>query len=378
MRILHTSDWHLGRTFFGVDQHTAQTRFLDFLLATVEAERIDAVLVAGDVYDRAIPDPDSLELFDTTAARLRTLGTRLVISSGNHDSFMRLGMGRTHLDAVGLHIRTRLSDITWPVPLPTAQAPAAVVYAIPYLEPGLVHTRFGVARTHTAVLTFAMDRIVEHAAAHFPGLPLIVMAHAFVGGAVGSESERDIGIGGVGIAPATVFEGASYAALGHLHRPQDVTATVRYSGSPIPYSFGEAEAAKRMYLLETTDTGLQVSAVPVPAFTRIATLRGTFEQVLATAADHTDALVAVELTDEQRVEDALGRLRAVLPKLVKLSYPDSPVPGALHTRDAAALSPRTDTEVFTSFIAEITGSPAAAAQTGRFEAALTAARREDA
>lgn len=378
MRILHTSDWHLGRSFFGVDQHEVHARFLDFLVDTVAAERIDVVLVSGDVYDRAIPPQESLELFDTAVGRLLAAGTRVVVSSGNHDSFMRLGMGRGLVDGAGLHLRTRLSDITWPVPLGAGGEPEAVVYAIPYLEPALVHSRFGVPRTHTAVLGAAMARIREHAGAHHPGVPLLVMAHAFVSGAVGSESERDIGIGGVGVVPAAVFDGADYAALGHLHRPQSVTPTVRYSGSPVPLSFTEALTPKHLVALDVSPAGIDVSEVPIPAFSRIETLRGTFAEVLASAAEHAAALVAVELTDAERVDGALGRLRAVLPGLIKLGYVHAPAPAALQVPDAATAAARTDTEVFAAFVDEVTGRPARPGERTRFETALAAARREDA
>ncbi|MCX0277496.1 exonuclease SbcCD subunit D C-terminal domain-containing protein [Nocardia zapadnayensis] len=379
MRILHTSDWHLGRSFFGVDQHDVHARFLDFLVDTVEAERIDVILVSGDVYDRAIPPQESLELFDTAVGRLLTAGTRVVVSSGNHDSFMRLGIGRRLVDTAGLHLRTRLSDITWPVPLsPAGGEPEAVVYAIPYLEPALVHSRFGVERTHTAVLGAAMERIREHAGAHHPGVPLLVMAHAFVSGAVGSESERDIGIGGVGVVPAAVFAGADYAALGHLHRPQSITPTVRYSGSPVPLSFTEALTPKQLVLLDIRDAGIELSAVPVPAFSRIETVRGTFADVLARAAEHEDALVAVELTDTERVDGALGRLRAVLPGLIRLSYVNAAQPTALEVPDAATAAARTDTEVFSAFVDDVAGRPARPGERTRFETALASSRREDA
>lgn len=382
MRILHTSDWHLGRTFFGVDLHRAHAAFLDFLVDTVVDSEVDAVLVAGDVYDRAIPPQESLELFDATAQRLLAAGAHLVVSSGNHDSFMRLGMGRRLVDPAGLHVRTRLSDIDWAIPLRARDSrdddPAVVVYAIPYLEPGLVHARFGVPRTHTAVLGAAMDRVRAHAAAHHPELPVLVMAHAFVAGGAGTESERDIGIGGVGVAPASVFDGAAYAALGHLHRPQEITPTVRYSGSPIPFSFTEALTPKQMVLLDVDGPTITPTALPVPEFTAIATLRGTFAEIVAGAAEHAESLVAVELTDSERVDGALGRLRQVLPGLIRLSYLRAGDLGQLELPDAAAAAARSDGEVFTAFVEDVTGRSARRGEIDRFETALAAALREDA
>ncbi|GAA4285573.1 exonuclease SbcCD subunit D [Brevibacterium daeguense] len=378
MRILHTSDWHLGRTFFGVDQHANQSRFLDFLVDTATDRQVDAVLVSGDVYDRAIPNPEAMELFDDAVGRLLAAGVRLVVSSGNHDSFVRLGVGRRQFDSVGLHIRTRLSDITWPVPLPSAELPEIVVYGIPYLEPGLVHSRFGVERTHTAVLGWAMEQVRHHAGTHFPGLPLVVMAHAFVGGGEGSESERDIGIGGVGIAPASVFAGTAYTALGHLHKPQAITPTVRYSGSPVPYSFSEATVDKMMFLVDFLGAVPVVDTIAIPRFTRVETVRGPIADVLARAVDYADALTAVELTDEQRTENALGKLKEAYPGLLRLTYSNAPSLGPIRQSTPAQLAARTDSEVFTEFIADVTGRPAEPGQVARFESALAAARRENA
>lgn len=391
MRILHTSDWHLGRTFHGVDLTDAHRAFLDHLVTLAVDEQVDAVLVAGDVYDRAVPGPEALELLDRTADRLTEAGIHLVATSGNHDSFMRLGHARKRLDATGVHVRTRLSDIAWPTVLTarsssgsspgTADDFSVAVYGIPYLEPGLVHDRWGVARTHEAVLTAAMDRIRAHHSSHHPGAALVVAAHAFVGGAQASESERDISVGSVGIAPLTVFSGADYVALGHLHRPQALAPTVRYSGSPLPYSFGEAAHPKSTVLVDITGDAVSgydvaASAIPLPQFRPVRTLTGTLEDVLRTPVEP-DALVEALLTDPVRVPAALGRLRAAFDGLIRYEWvqagahlPDSP-------GDRAAAHRRTETEVFRDFVREATGAVAGDALVTRFESALVTARSEN-
>ncbi|MFB9775154.1 exonuclease SbcCD subunit D [Brevibacterium otitidis] len=383
MRILHTSDWHLGRTFFGVDQTRAQRAFLSHLREVVAAERVDVVLIAGDVYDRAIPPADALTSFDETVTGLLDDGVRVIATSGNHDSFMRLGHGRRTLDRAGLHLRTRLSDITWPVPLGgTAAAPEAVVYGIPYLEPGLVAERFGCARSHEAVLGHAMDLIRADHEQRFPDAKLIVAAHAFVRAqSLASESERSIDVGGVSIVSAEVFAGTDYTALGHLHRPQDVSPTVRYSGSPLPYSFTEAKTTKRMLLLDTSGAELTVESRELPAFSDVRTLRGTLEEVLQAAAsaradgeDLSATLVSAELTDPSRVSGALGRLKEAFPGLIKLAWVNADPPAA----SAAAVSPRsaqrTDRQVFSDFYAFVTGGPAGADDMARFDSACQSQR----
>jgi exonuclease SbcD len=199
MRILHTSDWHLGRRLHGVDLTAAHRAFLDWLHGLVEERAIDAVVVAGDVYDRAIPHPDALGLWEHAVTGLLDRGVRIIASSGNHDSFVRLGLNRHHLDRAGVHLRTHLSDLTAGVRVGFDGAlvdaddgsPAVSIHGIPYLEPALVWERMGAdRRTHAAVLTTAMDRITAHRDAHAPRDQLVVLAHAFVAGAASSESER--------------------------------------------------------------------------------------------------------------------------------------------------------------------------------------------
>ncbi|MYM20836.1 exonuclease subunit SbcD [Brevibacterium sp. 5221] len=381
MRILHTSDWHLGRSFYGADLLPAQRRFADHLVATVEREGIGAVIVAGDVYDRAVPGHDAMELYDATVTRLLAAGAQLIVTSGNHDSFMRLGVGRRQLDAAGLHLRTRLSDIERPVVLADG---AIAAYGIPYLEPGLVCERFGTARTHTAVLAAAMDRIREHRARHHPDAALLVAAHAFVAGAVASESERPIEIGGVGAAAASVFAGTDYAALGHLHRPQSVAPGVRYAGSPVPLSFGEAQTGKEYVLLDVAeapgqrDRRVRESALPLPPFESVATVRGTLAEVIAQADECADALVSAELTDEARVPGALARLRAAFPRLVRFDWVRLAAPQAPAEPAPGAAAVPTDAEVFDDFVRTVAQRSPSPGEQRRFAAALDAALREDA
>ena len=238
MRLLHTSDWHLGRSFHREDLLGAQARFVDFLVETVRAERVDAVLVSGDVYDRALPSVDAVALCNDALRRLAGTGVRVVLTSGNHDSARRLGFGADLIDAAGIHLRTDPASVGVPVLLPDPAGGAVAVHALPYLEPDAVRDDLDCERSHGAVLAAAMTRVRADLAGR-PGTRSVVMAHAFVTGGQPSDSERDISVGGVGSVPAATFAGADYAALGHLHGAQRVTAGVHYSGSPIAYSFSE-------------------------------------------------------------------------------------------------------------------------------------------
>lgn len=238
MRLLHTSDWHLGRRLHGQELIEAQAFFLEWLVGVAVEEKVDGVLVSGDVYDRAQPGPDAVRLMDRTLAAFVRAEVPLILASGNHDSAVRLQYAGQVLAATGIHLRTDLGQVTEPVIL--GQAPDSVgIYAIPYLMPDAAAPLLEVERSHAAVLAEVMRRIRADAAAR--GLArVVVMAHAFVTGATGSESERDIRVGGIGDTPASVFDGVSYVALGHLHGPQVVPipgsgTVVEYSGSPLAF-----------------------------------------------------------------------------------------------------------------------------------------------
>ena len=242
MRMLHTSDWHLGRSLHRADLRAAQAAFLDHLVETVRAEKVDVVLVAGDVYDRAVPPVDAVELCEDALLRLHDTGARIVLISGNHDSARRLGFGSGLLDVAGVHLRTRISAVARPVLLADAHGPVAV-YGVPYAEPDAVRAELPpeTGKGHAGVLGHAVRSIRADADAR--GVRRrVVLAHGWVTGGAASESERDITVGGVGQVAADTFADFSYVALGHLHGQQTLAEHLRYSGSPLPYSFSEAEA----------------------------------------------------------------------------------------------------------------------------------------
>src|SRR6478735_4637023 len=192
LRILHTSDWHLGRSFHRVSLLEAQAAYLDHLVATVREHEVDAVLVAGDVYDRAVPPLAAVELFDDALHRLAAAEVPTVMISGNHDSARRLGVGSGLIERAGIHLRTDPAGCATPVLLSDEHGPVAC-YGLPYLEPALVRERLGAERTaHEAVLAAAMERVREDLAGRAPGTRSVVLAHAFVAGGEESDSERDI------------------------------------------------------------------------------------------------------------------------------------------------------------------------------------------
>ncbi|MGY4929122.1 exonuclease SbcCD subunit D [Streptomyces sp. 900105755] len=359
MRILHTSDWHLGRAFHRVNMLGAQSEFIGHLVATVREHAVDAVVVAGDVYDRAVPPLAAVELFDDTLHRLADLGVPTVMISGNHDSARRLGVGAGLIDRAGIHLRTEPSACGTPVVLADAYGDVAF-YGLPYLEPALVKDEFAVERAgHETVLAAAMDRVRADLAARPAGTRSVVLAHAFVTGGEPSDSERDITVGGVAAVPAGVFDGVDYVALGHLHGCQTITGRVRYSGSPLAYSFSEAEHRKSMWLVDLAADGtVTAERLDCPVPRPLARLRGTLDDLLADLAltPHEDAWVEATLTDPVRPADPMARLTDRFPHTLSLVFDPDRAPDDPDVSYARRLAGRTDRQIAEDFVAHVRGA----------------------
>jgi len=356
MRILHTSDWHIGRTFHGVDLLADQSAALAAIARIVTERAVDVVVVAGDVYDRSIPGADAVTVCNDGFEAIRSAGAVIVATSGNHDSPVRLGAAASFAAHGGLHLITRLSGIDRPVVLDDDHGPVAF-YGIPYLEPEITRAELGIpdARSHQDVLDAAMARVRADAASR--GGRRVVLAHAFVVGGEPSESERSISVGGVETVAAGTFDGADYVALGHLHSPQTVTEHVRYSGSLLPYSFGERHHRKAVWLVDL-DGGLhRVERVDLPTVRELSQLTGTLDDLLADpgygpAEDH---YVAAVLTDRARPVDAMRRLQTRFPHAVHVQWerPDTASEGSYREK----VRGRTDLEVASTFVSDVRSEP---------------------
>ncbi|MEU6575733.1 exonuclease SbcCD subunit D [Streptomyces sp. NPDC046805] len=359
MRILHTSDWHLGRAFHRVNMLDAQTEFIGHLVATVREREVDAVVVSGDVYDRAVPSLAAVELFDAALHRLAELGVPTVMISGNHDSARRLGVGAGLIGRAGIHLRTEPSACGRPVVLTDAFGDVAF-YGLPYLEPALVKDEFGVGKAgHETVLAAAMDRVRADLATRAQGTRSVVLAHAFVTGGQASDSERDITVGGVAAVPAGVFDGVDYVALGHLHGCQTITARVRYSGSPLAYSFSEADHRKSMWLVDLdADGAVAAERLDCPVPRPLARIRGTLEDLLAdpALAPHEEAWVEATLTDPVRPADPMARLAERFPHALSLAFAPERAPDDPDVSYAERLAGRSDQQIAQDFVAHVRGA----------------------
>jgi len=376
MRLLHTSDWHLGRSLHRADLRAAQERFLDHLVSVARSEKVDAVLVAGDVYDRAIPPVDAVHLCEDALHRLRDTGARVVLISGNHDSASRLGFGGKLFEVAGVHLRTRVSDVATPVTVNDRHGEVAV-YGIPYLEPAAARNELPEAAQngHAGVLRHALGSIKADADNRGAGRRVVV-SHSWVTGGSVCESERDISLGGAGLVPSALFDGFSYVALGHLHGRQTLAGNIRYSGSPLPYSFSESGHRKGSWLVELDGAGqVQAELVPAPVYRKLSALQGTLPDLLTSPryADFENDFVSVTLTDPVRPEGAMDALRARYPHILVLCYePSGVVRDDLDYR--ARIAGRDDLSIAAEFVRHVRNSPPTAPERELLAAAFAAVR----
>jgi len=384
MRILHTGDWHLGRTLLGADLLEHQAAFLDWLVDLVRARAIDLVVIAGDVYDRAIPPVDAVRMLSHALERLAESAT-VVLTPGNHDSAARLGFGAGVMGA-RVRILAEPAGIATPVLVDDDSGPVAV-YGIPYLHPDL--TRYALAavpdeplaRSHQAVVGAAMDRIRADLAGR-PGTRSVVVAHAFVGGTEPSDSEQDIRVGGVDRVAESVFDGVDYVALGHLHGPQRVGAgdRIRYAGSPLAFSFGERNQQKSVTVVDLDASGTAtVELVPAPVPRRLVDVRGTIDEIesgVFRAAS--DAWVRVAVTDSVHPERMYARVKDHFPHALAITH--EPADRGERAAARAVTATSDPVEVAADFVSFATGAAPddddRVILTEAYEAAALALQRE--
>lgn len=406
MRILHTSDWHIGRSLHGADLSDAVDAFIDWLEDTVRECAVDAVLISGDLFDRAVPPVRAIRRLSEALSRLCTF-TTVVVMPGNHDSALRLGFA-SDLMRPELRIVSAISAIGTPIECVGADGQRCLIYPIPYLEPDLVRQelseRLGalcadgeeadlsslasspaltsdpasppassstrkegadsapcVGRSHQAVMEAAMTLIradLHTRRQQGENAPAIVMVHAFITGAMPSDSERDIRVGGVENVGASTFDDFDYIAAGHLHRPQDIpgsTSPIRYAGSPIAYSFSEAGTPKTVTLLDIGAEGVvSIEHLPLPCLRPLSVIRDSMEAVLSDDyADMRLHFASITVTDDARPAQMTTRIREVFPYALVVMHE-----GAYSPRASAAQikEGRSAHDVAVDFFEEISGA----------------------
>ena len=339
MKFLHLADLHLGKRVNGFSMLEDQAHILRQILAILDDEQPDGVLIAGDVYDKSVPSVEAVGLLDGFLTELRTRGVPVLLISGNHDSPERLAFGGRVMDSCGIHISPVYDGALAPVTLQDAFGPVHV-WLLPFVKPAHVRRWFPDADIES--YTDAMAEAVAHMDIDTAARNVLV-THQFVTGGARSGSE-ELSVGGTDNVDSGVFAPFDYVALGHLHGAQHIgRETIRYAGSPLKYSFSEARQHKSVTVVTLGEKGdVQVRTVALTPLRELREIRGSYDELTARSFyEHTtyrsDYLHLI-LTDEQDVFDAMSRLRTIYPYLMTLDYDNA------RTRAAGGMSVPAETE----------------------------------
>ncbi|MCL1147993.1 exonuclease SbcCD subunit D [Shewanella marinintestina] len=373
MKFIHTSDWHIGRQLHNQSLLDDQRFVLDQIVELAALHDVDAVVVAGDIYDRSIPPANAVALLDEVVNRLvNELNIALIMIAGNHDGHERLGFAARQMNDSGLHIIGPLNKDVRSIELKGKQG-NAVFYGLPYADPATVRHVFDCeVSTHEEAMAKLLEQVHEHDS---HGLPKIVVSHCFLDGGSESESERPLSIGGADKISPTLFTPFNYTALGHLHGPQYKGAEhVRYSGSMLKYSFSEQHQNKSVTLVDIAeDCTASFELLPLTAMRDVRIIEGLMADLLEqgkTDAHNQDYLM-VRLTDKNAILDAMGKLRDVYPNVLHLERT-----GLMSDNTKVELSrdhiKKGELDMFSDFFAQVSGEP----MTDEQQQAMTAAIEE--
>ena len=356
MRILHTSDWHIGRTFHGSSTMDALADVLAALVAQVRAHDVDVVVVAGDVFDSATPAGPAYTLLGDTLVALHDAGAAVIVTSGNHDSAARLGF-QARLLRDGIHVMTDPVAIGLPVTISDADGPVHF-YGIPYLEPAIVrqHWPEAVLRTQAQTMAQAMELVRGGMVANSGRS--VAIAHCFAAGVDATAGlEREVRQGGLDVVPLSVFDGPDYVALGHIHGRQRLSDRVRYAGAPLHYSFGEQDKPRGSWLVDLDADGLaSVEWLELPVPRRLVTLTGTLDDILAAdnVAAHAADWVCAVYTDALPQSEPMRRLKERFPFCAMVQHEPANTVERIERSYAARLrSAVTDTDRIEAFLEHV-------------------------
>ncbi|MCG0020000.1 exonuclease SbcCD subunit D [Vibrio parahaemolyticus] len=353
MKFIHTSDWHLGRQFHNVSLLEDQQAVLEQLIQYIENNQVDAVIVAGDVYDRSVPPTIAIELLNRVVKRIcGELNTPMILISGNHDGAERLGFGSEQMKRSGLHIISNFEDMLTPVVIETKAAGHVAFYGMPYNDPEQVRYVYKEpVSTHDEAHKLLAEKITEQFQSEHRN---ILISHCFVDGAIESESERPLSIGGFDRVSHEHFLNFDYVALGHLHQPQKKGEEyIRYSGSLMKYSFGEQNQKKGFTLVEIGKDGfIGAEHIELTAPHEMRIVEGELEQILEwgkTDPKNEDYLL-VRLMDKHAILNPMEKLRTVYPNVLHLEKPGMLI--GVEQEMAQAKLARSEIDMFKDFFAE--------------------------
>ena len=346
MKLIHLSDLHLGKRVNEFSMLEDQAYILDQILNIIREEAPDAVLIAGDVYDKAVPSAEAVQLFDDFLCRLAGEQLQVFVISGNHDSPERIAFGGRLMQGSGIHMSPVYDGAVKPVTF-TDEYGEAVVYMLPFVKPAHVRRYFPERNieSYTDAIRVAIGAMeVDERRRN------VLVTHQFVTGAIRSDSEN-ISVGGADNVDAAVFAPFDYVALGHIHGPQKMGRdTVRYCGTPLKYSFSEAGHKKSLTVVELQEKGtVVIRTIPLVPRHDLRELRGTYMDLTDRrnyAGTATDDYLHITLTDEEDIPDALGKLRIIYPNLMKLDYDNARTRRSAEVTDAGDVEQKSPLELF--------------------------------
>jgi exonuclease SbcD len=357
MKFLHTADWHLGRQFHNVSLLDDQAHVLDQFVALCQDHNVDAIVIAGDVYDRAVPPADAVSLLNDVLERLVLgAGIPVVMIAGNHDSAERLGFGSKLLTAGGFHVYGPLSSAVEPVVLSDAHGDVHFC-PLPFADPAQVrlHLSNDSLHNHDA----AVRAMAAQLRAKVPGEGRsVAIGHCWVAGGKESESERPLTVGGTGEVASDCFAGFQYTALGHLHRPQQAGEGIHYSGSLLKYSFSEVDHRKSVNLVEMDASGsVSVERIELSPRRDVRIIEGALDELLKgpTSGESAEDYLLVRLTDQKAILDAVGKLRQLYPNVLHLERPGLQMGQTAELKGGDHLK-RSEIDLYKDFYEEVTGN----------------------
>ena len=346
MKLVHLSDLHIGKRVNEVSMLDEQAYILTEILHRIDEVTPDAVLISGDVYDKSVPPAEAVTLLDDFLCRLAKRRLQVFLIAGNHDSAERLAFGSRLIEQTGIHI-SPVYDGTVPSYTLKDEHGKVYFYLLPFVKPAHVRRYFPDAEieSYTDAIRVAVENMhVDENCRN------VLLAHQFVTGAATCESE-EISVGGSDNVDAAVFAPFDYVALGHLHGPQNVSSNrIRYCGTPLKYSFSEAEHYKSLTVVELGEKGkVHLETLPLQPRHDMRQIRGTFAQFTDRAfydGTATDDYLHIILTDEEDVPEAIGRLRMIYPNMMKLSYDNTRTRTNQIVDGAADVKHKTPLELF--------------------------------
>lgn len=374
MRILHSSDWHLGRQFHNVSLLNDQRHVLGQIVDIIRERQVDVVIVAGDIYDRSVPPAAAVELLDETVNKIcNELQVPLIMIAGNHDGAERLSFGSRQLATGRLHV----SGPLWQQPQPIIIQDVAF-YPIPYCDPPTVRNLHQVdVSSHDQALAHLLQLVRADNGRQRPCVPI---AHCFLTGGETSESERPLSLGGADQVSAEHFKGFNYVALGHLHGPQyKGEPQIRYSGSPLKYSFSEAAQNKSVTLVDLDPAGAaSIEKLELPPLHNMRVLEGSLEELLKLGKQdaHADDYLLIRLTDSHAILDLMNKLRQVYPNLLHIERPGLMARGESLAVNRERLK-KGELAMFGDFFQQVTDNNLSEAQTKIIADSLEQLHREE-